>query len=280
MMKKIIALLAFAGFVAAAGFVFADSRIGQAARNDGHAKKFLNLPKEADDNDVVYLGTAKDPASGKQVEGYAIIRRAGSNAKSAKPARTVPCYGFLANGAKWKNIEPWVLDPANSRGLSADFLRTNLAYDISKWEDAADGKVDGGITYNILGDGSFAPGTFSAGTLNDKNEVYFANVSTKNAIAVTIVWGYFRGLVSQRELVEWDQVYDDVDFDWSSSSSGEAGKMDFENIATHELGHSVGMNDLYNSSCNQETMYGYASYGETIKRTLNSGDILGISTLY
>ncbi len=56
--------------------------------------------------------------------------------------------------------------------------------------------------------------------------------------------------------------------------------MDFENIATHELGHSVGMGDLYTAECNQQTMYGYASNGETNKRTLESGDINGIRALY
>ena len=69
-----------------------------------------------------------------------------------------------------------------------------------------------------------------------KNEVYFADVDDSNAIAVTIVWGVFSGPTYNRKLVEWDQVYDDVDFPWSST--GEAGKMDFENIATHEIGHS------------------------------------------
>lgn len=32
--------------------------------------------------------------------------------------------------------------------------------------------------------------------------------------------------------------------------------------------------------CSKETMYGYASEGETKKRTLNSGDIQGINNLY
>ena len=56
-------------------------------------------------------------------------------------------------------------------------------------------------------------------------------------------------------------------------------KIDFYNIATHELGHSVGMTDLYNF-CTEETMYGYATEGETKKRDLNAGDIAGINALY
>jgi hypothetical protein len=113
---------------------------------------------------------------------------------------------------------------------------------------------------------------------DNKNEVLFGNVDFPGAIAVTIVWGIFRGLPAGRELVEWDQVYDDVDFDWGLN--GEAGKMDFENIATHELGHSVGLADLYDAVCSEETMYGYAAEGETKKRTLEGGDITGVLELY
>ena len=55
--------------------------------------------------------------------------------------------------------------------------------------------------------------------------------------------------------------------------------MDFENIATHELGHAMGMAHPADS-CTEETMYRFASSGETKKRTLNAGDIAGIKGLY
>ena len=55
--------------------------------------------------------------------------------------------------------------------------------------------------------------------------------------------------------------------------------MDFENIATHELGHSFGMGHP-DSTCIEETMYAYADFGETKKRVLNAGDIAGIQELY
>ena len=55
--------------------------------------------------------------------------------------------------------------------------------------------------------------------------------------------------------------------------------MDFENIATHEIGHSVGMGHPPDE-CIDETMYRFADYGETGKRDLNSGDIAGINDLY
>lgn len=133
---------------------------------------------------------------------------------------------------------------------------------------------------NIWGDGTETATTLVADTVSTdgQNEVYFADITNSNAIAVTIVWGIFGGPTFNRQLVEWDQIYDDATYDWSMS--GEAGKMDFENIATHELGHSVGMGDLYTSTCSNETMYGYAAYGETKKRDLNTGDIIGVNKLY
>jgi len=227
-------------------------------------------------NDGLYsLGKSFDRGSGKQVEGYAIIHRKDGAAKSngAKVAATT-CYGFLATDTKWKWLEPWIVNPANTRGLDPTFIFNNLTADIAKWEKAA--------AYNILGDGATTDVVLVADTTkpDNQNEVYFADLSDPDTIAVTIVWGIFGGPTFNRKLVEWDQIYDDVTFNWSMSATGEAGKMDFENITTHELGHSVGMADLYNSKCAEETMYGYAGFGETKKRDLNAGDILGVSKLY
>lgn len=248
-------------------------------------QRTLTLPPAADNSPVLSLGTAVDLASGEVVEGYAIIHyknKPGDAKPEINPGKSgkTQCYGYLSSGAKWKWVEPWIVNSSNTRGLSADFVLNNLTGDVVKWEDASDGVVGNSSGVNILGDGSATSTALVADTSSPDgvNEVYFADVSNSGAIAVTIVWGIFSGPTFNRKLVEWDQVYDDVDFDWSST--GEAGKMDFENIATHELGHSVGMADLYNSVCGEETMYGYASNGEIKKRDLNQGDIDGVNKLY
>ena len=210
--------------------------------------------------------------NGEQVEGYAFVHYKDGLARSGGNTLTgSSCYGFLSKGAKWKTLEPWLVNPINIRGLDGNFVFSNLDSDILKWETAA--------RKNILGSGSITSDILVADTVSpdNKNEVYFADIVDSGAIAVTIVWGRFSGPISQRYLIEWDQVYDDFDFDWGI---GEPTKIDFENIATHELGHSVGLNDLYNSVCAEQTMYGYAIEGETKKRTLEAGDITGIKKLY
>ena len=245
--------------------------------------KTLSLPPNADNSSVISLGSATDPQSGEIVQGYAILHPKDKNSKPANQsgsATVTSCYGYLAKGAKWKNVEPYLVNPANIRGLNQTTLFNIEDAGISKWEDAADGVVGNAAGVNVVGAGTQTAALLVADTVapDGQNEVYFAPISDSSTIAVTIVWGIFGGPTFQRKLVEWDQVFDDNKFDWSLS--GEQGKMDFESIATHELGHSFGMNDLYTTSCSEETMYGYAATGETKKRSLNSGDIQGINNLY
>ncbi len=239
---------------------------------------------------VFSLGTAVH--EGKVVQGYAMVHYRESPGKPSGcnndgkcqgwedascgdcsgGAPTSSCYGFLSKGAKWKTLEPYVVNPSNVHGLNSSFVMENFASDVGKWEAAA--------SVDILGPGSLTFEALEADTVSPdgNNEVYFGSIDDSNAIAITIVWGTFGGRPSARELVEWDQVYDQVDFGWSAT--GEPGKMDFENIATHELGHSIGLDDLYDSACSEETMYGYASEGDTNKRTLEAGDIAGAQKLY
>lgn len=247
--------------------------------NTPGTQKTLMLLIAADHSPVISLGTAVDPTSGKVVEGYAIVHYAkgGGGSKGGSTA----LYSLMAKGAKWKTVEPWLINPQNNGGLpQTGFELTNMSADIAKWEDATDGILGNSMAGNILGDGSETTANLVADTVSPDgtNEVYFASIADPGAIAVTIVWGVFGGPVGDRELLEWDQVFDDADYAWSTS--GEAGKMDFENIATHELGHSIGLNDLYSLGASEQTMYGYADFGETKKQSLESGDIAGTNVLY
>ncbi|MBC7225105.1 MAG: matrixin family metalloprotease [Anaerolineae bacterium] len=242
---------------------------------------------------VYYLGTAID--RDRLVEGYAFVRykkafgkpgtecgngicEPGENANKCpqdcgggEEPDGSSCYSFLARGARWRAVEPYLVDPTNDWDLSPTFVRGNVATDIAKWERSAGMDILGDETSGTV-DGA------DTESPDGKNELYFGEIAEEGAIAMTIVWGVFRAPPSARQLVEWDQVYDQVDFGWSDS--GETGRMDFENIATHELGHSVGMGDLYTTDCSEQTMYGYASEGETKKRTLEAGDIAGVRELY
>ncbi len=268
----------------------------------GVKHRTVTIPKHAIEvvpGKMFWLGTSKD--KGRLVEGYAIIHHKKGFAKPSGcnnngkcqgwedqscddcsngggGTETSNCFSFLAKGAKWKDVEDYIVNPSNSRGLIEQDIRKNLADDIQKWEDVAGADIIGKEDRSETVDGADTISPYG------KNEVLFGDVDSPGAIAVTVVWGIFRGPPRGRELVEWDQVYDDVDFDWSEDCEDPlndcTNKMDFDNIATHELGHTFGLDDLFTEACSEETMYGFASTGETNKRTLEGGDITGILELY
>ena len=281
--KRIISIGVSLGLLLAAGPALAIPNLVPMTLETAGTSGTLVLPPQADNSPVISLGSGVDPATGKVVEGYAIIHYKDGKAKpEGKPGKGggTACYAFLASGAKWKTVEPWLMNSSNASSLDGTTVFNTQVVALAKWEDAADGTVESGIGVDIVGTELATTSALVADTESpdNQNEVYFADVSTPNAIAVTIVWGIFGGPPWARELVEWDQVYDDVDYNWSLT--GATGTMDFDNIATHEDGHVVGLADIYDLTCGEVTMYGYANFGEIKKRTLEPADILGVSTLY
>ncbi len=260
---KLLVLTAVVASVAAVAAVTAGATPAQSARPA--------LPPGAVKvgEDVYYLGTRT--VHGKKVEGLAFVHRArpdkpgGPGGGGGKPGGS--CFSYLAKGTKWLSAEQWSVDDsdapiANMAGL--------LANDVGTWESAAGA--------DILGNGT-VDRSYDADTsaVDDRNGAEFAPISDEGVIAVTYTWGIFGGPPSGRALVEWDMVFDSDSFSWATN--GDPGAMDFENIATHELGHAMGLGHP-ESTCTEETMYAFASLGETTKRTLNAGDIAGISGLY
>ena len=238
------------------------------------ADKGFKLPSNAIEvtPNVFSLGEAYDMKSHKLVQGYAIVHKKNGQARggNAKPKGSTTCYAVMANGAKWKNVEDWEVFPG--AGLDGNFLLDRLTHSINTWETAA-------VNQNILGSGSLGIGpVVDPYTLDNENQVSFGTLES-GTIAVTVVWGIFGGPTSNRKLVAWDQIYN-TNFQWTEDALIETGKMDFWNIAIHELGHSMGLKDIYNSFCSDVTMYGYGTEGETKKRDLAPADITGINILY
>lgn len=181
------------------------------------------------------------------------------------------CYAFLAKGARWKTTEGYEINPTNNDSLKSDFIQNvfNLAAD--EWDRRVIFPIFGANTIN-------SEAVYRTDIVDDHNVAIFGSYPDPNVIAVTTVWGYFYGPPGTRQLIEWDMFLND-NFSWGDATQNQ-NLMDLQNIVTHELGHSAGMDDLYNAACSLETMYGYSTEGEIIKRDLNLGDIKGIQELY
>lgn len=182
------------------------------------------------------------------------------------------CYDFLGKGVKWRWLPVnYVINPTNPDGLDPYFVSDTMGLAADAWDDETTSGLFGGFEFDEYAD-------WDGNSPDGRNEIVFGNYPEYGVIAVAVVWGYFSGPPSIREILEFDIMFD-TDYDWGDAAP-DPGLMDLRNIATHEIGHGVGLADLYENSCADETMYGYSAYGDINKRTLNAGDIKGIQQLY
>jgi len=182
------------------------------------------------------------------------------------------CYEFMGSGVYWKELpQDLVIDPDNGFGLSQAFIVDAVMAGASEWDSFTGLNLFSGysIDHSASWDGQVRDG---------RNEILFGDYPEEGVIGVTVTWGYFKGKPSSRRIVEFDILFDN-DFEWGDATLN-SGLMDLENIATHELGHGIGMSDLYDTTCIDQTMYGYSGEGDIEKRTLAAGDITGIRELY
>jgi len=249
------------------------------------AERPFSLPPNAKQiaKNIFDLGIGRH--NGEQVRGLAFIYRQDQPAKpdgvgggnnGGKKDSGSTCYAFIGSGVSWKTAENYIVDSTNLSGMSQYEVESTIATATGLWNDEVAGNIFGSQVTGIIN------GADTTTPLDDKNEVYFANINdpaidSNNTIAVTVVWGVFGGPPRNRRLIEWDQVYNEA-FAFGDASIN-TGIMDILGIAAHEVGHAAGMSHP-ESTCTDETMYAYASNGETKKRDLNAGDVAGVKKLY
>lgn len=193
--------------------------------------------------------------------------------KPPKPDKRAPsCYGFLGRGVEWKDLpQAVVINPENPDGLSKNFVTDTFDKSAKTWDSETSSRLYSGYSVDPLAN-------WDDDAPDGRNELSFGDYPQDGVIAVAIVWGYFGGPPPMREIIEFDILFD-TDFTWGDVDTDQS-VMDLQNIATHELGHGWGLDDIYESACSEVTMYGYSNYGEIKKRTLELPDITGIQKLY
>jgi len=118
-----------------------------------------------------------------------------------------------------------------------------------------------------------------AGNRYDGKNVLSWGALRPGIVAVCYVWYYSGSL----EIVEFGIVFNKL-YAWGIDPDGEGpttiNAFDIQNVATHEAGHTLSLNDLYMSEASELTMYGYTSIGETKKQSLGLGDKNGVQYIY
>ncbi len=186
----------------------------------------------------------------------------------ARPGVKTTCYAYLSAGAKLVAVENLLVNPAGSGMLETDLLNQTFV-SAMEWDNHISKTLWGTVSLDYAANFDSSP--------DGLNEISFGPYGDPKVIAVTRVWGIFSG--KTKYIDQFDVMFNTA-YSWGDVvATGNTGLMDYADIGTHELGHGVGLSDLYNT-CTDETMYGYSNYGEIKKRDLNSGDILGLTKLY
>ncbi|MDI7278015.1 MAG: hypothetical protein QME94_18705 [Anaerolineae bacterium] len=187
--------------------------------------------------------------------------------------RTSYLYGLtgwkLGTGASY--YVNWSTIPGN---ISANAAQTAIAASFATWE------AESGVQLRYAG-----PTSATGSKYDGQNVVVWAR-TRKGAIAITYTWYYAStGQVAEVDTVmnsshPWLVDQPSVPGASVDDSCGNYDYYDVQNILTHEIGHWMGLDDLYSDPEEDLTMYGYGAKGELKKRTLGPGDELGIEALY
>jgi hypothetical protein len=180
----------------------------------------------------------------------------GNGQMASSSSAATDCRSTKYATAGWKWTTPY--------SAFADQHASLFAQAGNAWDAETGASIFGGVQSGVRG---------NAGTYDGVNQIQFVSLGASTTIAVTTTW-YYRGT---GQAVESDGQYNTY-YAWSTS--GAAGAMDVLNIATHEVGHTFGLNHPKGPGVSCLTMYAYANAGETQKRTLGDGDILGIEAIY
>ncbi len=166
---------------------------------------------------------------------------------------------------RWADADPQVdCTVYTSEAPAGAFTAAQAAF--AAW----DGHTSADLYGSVSEDAGVPPGVVYDG----QNTMSWAAIDGPGDIVAVCNYWYY---VGANQLAEFDIVFDSAEA-WSTDGTLEA--FDIQGIATHELGHTLVLQDLRSPRDGALTMHAYTWLGDTAKRSLGSGDILGVRAIY
>jgi len=203
-----------------------------------------------------------------------------------------PCSVAISNGTVWRTPHGYVLYPANRSGLRPSMVLRTIERAVDAWR----------CVFDSLGIEPMGPALGVVDQRNGDEKIVYTHPTGENSVgfaridneatgsdesqtlALTITYGVFDGPVEQRRLSEFHTVFNDhyqfEDCEANAERCVAEKRLDLQSVATHELGHANGLDDIYSDQCRSVSMFWSTPEADTDKRTLEEADITGLEEMY
>lgn len=220
-------------------------------------------------------------AAASLVEGRARAFCRLTTSTTFQPTAETPC-DLVGIPLEWRRpCLGYAIQVAGSDDVPVESVEVALRASFDRWTAVAceDGPMPLSLTY--LGRGECSDAEFRRSGPNVPIIVFredtWPSDYDPNAFALTSVWHSTR----TGEIFDADMEFNGTRFSFGLLSEHSCGPSsltaDIENVATHEVGHFLGLAHTPDSDA---TMYGMACAGEIDKRSLADDDVAGICAIY
>lgn len=180
-------------------------------------------------------------------------------------------WGYRYFGVHWNKSPgqtiPYKIYEGGSPDIPDDSEITAIRGSFQNWQN----DVGSYVAFNY--EGLTPSHTNSPKNMNQINEVDFMFYGSSMPIATTWIWSTEDTL----EFLEADTVFNEY---YNFSTNLAPYSYDVANVMMHEAGHFLSLDDTYDVDDSEQTMYGYTTFQETKKRTLEWGDRAGVRYIY
>jgi hypothetical protein len=220
--------------------------------------------------------------------------KASKTTKSAAAATGGSYSSYKLTGYRWNVLDPQIqlyLNPTDTpTGITSTSSKNAISAAANTWDDAVAGNIFADKTTVIVDTKKVVDDPFSKTPKKDGYNVHGWKKFGNSFIALNRWWTDGSKVGDYYSIIESDTWYN-LDYKWTTSltTAEKTGKLDLQSVALHELGHCIGMGDIYSTTYGgnlppsdertkdfEQTMNLYNGP----QRTLGKGDITGAQILY